>query len=74
MRYKTTPPAPVELVLGALAALVYGITQGWGWLRVLVATVGLALALLVVHTGLSPVRGAASVWGPTSAVAVATHG
>lgn len=72
MRYKTTTPAPVELALGWLAALVYGITQGWGWLRVLVATVGLAVALLAAHTGLSPVRAAASVWGPTSVVA-ATH-
>lgn len=70
-RYKaTSTPASVERALGLLAAVVWCITQGWGWLRVLVATVGLALALLVVHTGLSPARGAASTWGSTSVTVV----
>lgn len=62
-RYKTTTPAPVELALGLLAAVVYGVTQGLGWLRLLVGGVALALALVVVHTAATPVRGAASISG-----------
>lgn len=71
-RYKaTTTPALVERALGLLAAAVWLITQGASWLRLLVAGVGLALALVVAHTALTPTRGAASTWGPNSVTVVA---
>lgn len=67
-RYKTTTPAPVELALGALAAVVWFVTQGVSWLRLLVGGVALAVVLGLAHTALAPVRSTASTWGPSTVV------
>ena len=63
-RYKTTTPAPVELALGLVAALVWGVSELVGWFRVLVATTAAVVMLDLAHTAVTPVRAAASVWGP----------
>lgn len=70
-RYKTTTPAPLEAVLGWVAAVVWFVTQGASWLRLLAAGVALGAALLVGYSALSPVRAPASVWGPSSPTVVA---
>lgn len=70
-RYKTTTPAPLEAVLGAVAAVVWFVTQGVSWLRLLAAGVALGAAVLVGYSALGPVRAPASVWGPNSVTVVA---
>lgn len=68
-RYKATrTPQAVEELLGAVAAVVWFVTQGVGWLRLLAACTALGVGLLVGHAALTPVRGAASTWGPTTTV------
>lgn len=62
-RYKAQPSAPVELVLGAVALMVWGATQLVGWLRVLVATTAAVVVLAVAHTAVAPVRGVGSTGG-----------
>jgi len=68
-RYKTTTPASVELALGLVAAVVWGVGQLVGWLRLLVATLAAVVVLGLTHTAVAPVRGAASFWGPTEVLA-----
>lgn len=69
-RYKSVPPAPVDAMLGAVAAGVWFVTQGVGWLRLLAAGVALGAVLAVGYSTLAPVRAPASTWGPVTAVPV----
>lgn len=70
-RYKTNTPAPVEVALGWLAAAVWFVTQGAGWLRLLAAGVALGAALLVGFSALAPVRAPASTTAPVGVTVVA---
>jgi hypothetical protein len=72
-RYKpqAQPSAPVELVLGAVALLVWGLGQAWYSVRVLVATLLVELVLGVAHTAPTPVSGSTSTWAPSAGAAVA---
>lgn len=73
-RYKaTSTPASVERALGLLAAVVWCVTQGVSWLRLLVGGVALALAVWLLPAVLYPVRGAASTWGPTTHTLAPAH-
>ena len=75
-RYKTTTPAPVELALGLVAALVWGVNELVGWLRVLVATLAAVVVLGLAHTVVAPRDPAASTWvlAPTLPVAALVAG
>jgi hypothetical protein len=63
-RYKRTTPAPVDLVLGWLAAGVWFVGQLAGALRLLAATLAVAVVLGLAHTAVAPARGVGSTWDP----------
>jgi hypothetical protein len=75
-RYKpqAQPSAPVELVLGAVALLVWGVGQLWGAVRLLAATLAVAVVVGVAHTALTPVRDSTSTWAPSAGAAVVVMG
>lgn len=64
---ETRTPAVVEGVLGMVAAVVWFITQGVGWLRLVAAGAALGAALLVATAVASRV-GPGSTWDPHFAV------
>jgi hypothetical protein len=64
-------PAPIETGLGLLAALVWWVSEGLGWLRVLIATTTAVVVLGLAHTAVAPLRSAASTWGQTTVLAPA---
>jgi hypothetical protein len=70
-RYKAQPSAPVEWVLGVVALVVWGVSQLVGSLRVLVATLSVAVVLGLAHTAVAPVRGVGSTWGAVTVLAPA---
>lgn len=73
-RYKTTTPAPVDLALGWVAAAVWFVGQLWGGVRLLAATLAVAVVLGLAHTALTPARSSTSTWAPSAGAAVVVTG